>query len=238
MVYGRLDPGGEVRVGGYVLRISRGPMGMLEYSRLRDGEQVASAYIYHSRDVRLIPARPMLLPERGLASCLMIDFERPVHIPPFSSVNLEARIIVDLAVVTIEGRRHSLVDAFEPGVRPKLAFYGQGPRGVLCRYTRGILAREPGPGYAETRVSIVNNSEDPVRVSTIVVPLSRMRMYYRPGTWRARASDIVMAIRGPDSAVVNVENPRLGERMEASPLAYMGREIAILPTGFLMEWGF
>lgn len=238
MVYGRLDPGGEVEVGGYKLRLSRGPMGMLQYTRLRGEEPVASSYIYHSRDVRLIPARPMILPERGLASCLMMDFESPVYIPPFASVNLDARIIVDLAVVTMEGKRHSLVDAFEPGVRPKLAYYGQGPRGVLCRYTRGILSQAEAPGYAEARVSIVNNSDEPVRVSTIVVPLSRMRMYYKPGTWRARASDIVMAIRGPDSAVVNVENPSLSEPMEASPLAYMGREIAILPTGFLMEWGF
>ncbi len=238
MVYGRLDPGSEVSIGGYTIRLTRGPAGMLEYQRLKDGEVVASSYVYHTRDVRLIPARPMLLPERNLASCLLIDFEKPVHIPPLASINLDTKIVVDLTVVTIEGRRHSIVDAFDPGVRPKLAFYGREPQGVLCRYTRGLLHGGGVPGFADARVSIVNSTESPVRVSMIVVPLSRMRMYYKPGTWRARASDIVMNVRSGRLAVVNVEDPALGEAMEVSPLSYMGREIAILPTGFPMEWGF
>jgi len=239
MVYGRIDPGVELSIGGYRIRLLRGPLGMLEYRRINgDGEVVSSSYIYHSRDIRIIPARPMILPERNLASCIMIDLDKPIHVPPISSVNVDTSIIVDLAVVVLVKGDYSLVDAFDPGILPKLAFYGQGGEGVLCRYTNGVLEQSTRVGFARTRLSIVNNTGHPVRVSTIVVPLERMRMYYRPGTWDARASDIVMVIRSRDEAVVNVEEPIIDTGMEASPLSYMGREIQLLPTGFSMRWGF
>ncbi|MEB3773624.1 MAG: DUF432 domain-containing protein [Desulfurococcales archaeon] len=239
MVYGRIDLGEGVDVPGYKIRLNKGPAGFFEYQRLdANGNIVTSSYIYHMRDIRLIPARPMILPEKGIASCIMVDFEKPIHIPPFSSINLETRIITDLAIVAMSGGRYSLVDAFGPGVKPKLAFYGSGREGVVCRYSKGLLSTKTMPGYAATKASIINNTGEPLRVSTIVVPLARMRMYYKPGTWIARASDIVMVIKSGDEAIVNIEDPRLEPGMEASPLSYMGREIALLPTGFPMRWGF
>ncbi len=243
MTYGRLAPGSEVTINEYTIKLARGRgRNILRYERVKGDSIVKQASIYYNQPVYIIPARPMILPASGLSSCIYVEFPEEVYLPPLAVVNIDIGITTDIAVIVMVEDKYQILDVMDPGVPPKLAFYGGSSRGMLCRYMKvDMEARWGHPGIAAMRVSIVNNSETPVRVSKVVVPLQRMRMYYEPGSWYARSSDVIMNIRG-DVAEIDLEEPSTPteRNLVLSPLSFMGRELPIisLSSSFVMEWGF
>ncbi len=243
LAYGRLAPGSEVEIGGYTIKLIRGKRrNILKYERIREGEVVKQASIYYNQPVLVIPARPMILPASGLSSCLYVEFPEEMYLPPLAVVNINLRITTDIAVIVIVEGKYQILDVMDPGIPPKLAFYGESSRGMLCRYTKAEIDEGmEKPGTAVMRVSIVNGTEAPVKVVRIVVPLQRMRMYFEPGSWHARTSDVIMNIRG-DIAEIELEEPSspTEKKLMLSPLSFMGRELPIinLSSSFIMEWGF
>ncbi|MEB3779761.1 MAG: DUF432 domain-containing protein [Desulfurococcales archaeon] len=245
MVFGRIDPGFVIEIGDYLIRLtSRLNDNTLVYERLQGQEVKASSIMHTIRDVRIVPAPPFYLPVENLTTCIMLDLNPPLVIAPRAVVNINIGFIVDLVVVSGTDKNFTIIDVFDPGEVPKLSLYGSVDEGVICRYSKTLNPSIKKPGYTISTLSIINSTDNVVKVTTVVAPLQRMKVYYKPGSWDSMASTMVMTIKGSDTAEVELEEPRRIEGMLLSPASRAPRHIQIIPqqlmaaAKFTMQWGF
>ncbi|MCE4612399.1 MAG: DUF432 domain-containing protein [Desulfurococcales archaeon] len=240
-MYGPITVGTAVEAGSSVLRLERASDGaMIKYTRSQEGSTASSLLLSPSSKVRLLPSTPRLLPEQGIASCIMTELDQPIVVAPGESVTVHISVPVDVLVESIAGgedSRGTLIDVFSPIATPKLALYGEPTEGFMCRYWRTSIGDTGGVGTARARITVRNEWEKPSRVGVIILPLAGLRIYYKPGSWDAVVSDAVMSIGGARVADVTLGEPRPPEGYRASPY-FEPRKIPGVPPRFSMSWGY
>jgi hypothetical protein len=243
VVFGPLGDGDHV-ISGHKVRVARSPEGVL-YSRFNDrGEVVASARLSQSLTLSLVPIEPASGPASGIVECLYLKLSTPIIVDSRDRVAMSLVAPVDYGVVAVGGdKSYNLVDSFpEASIPYKLALYGPPTQGVLCRFYRVDLEKPQGPGLAGVRVRVVNETGEVARVSSIVVPLDRVKVFYKPGTWVAMFNNISMILESrsvasiypdPEPASADFEESPDVVRDGTRPIGYVvGR------GEFKMVWGY
>lgn len=241
MVYGALDEG-EYEISDYKVTISR-VHGEIVYTRVNgEGKVLASARIDGKLGVHLVPIEPVAGPAYDLVECIYVKLRVPIVVDDRVELTLLAPI--DYGVIAQgDGRSHTLIDSFpEPRIPFKLALYGPPTQGYICRYYVSDIGGSPWErGLAQVKVRIVNESGSVAKVKLIVLPLAYTSIFYKPGTWIARLSDVRVTLTSSTVAEIDVDdnppsadfdevpvNTRRGVRLQAS----------ILRESFKMLWGY
>lgn len=240
-MYGPISTGTVVEAGGSIIRLEKAGNGaMLKYTRDQDGSIASSMMLSPSSRVRLLPSTPRLLPSQGLATCVMVELDQPIIVASGESVTVNLSVPVDVVVESfssVEDAGGTVIDVFSPAATPKLALYGEPTEGFICRYWRTSVEGRAGAGVARARVTIRNKWRRPGKVGTIILPLAGLRVYYKPGSWEAVASNAIMAVEGASTADVILEEPSLPEGYVESP-HFEPRRIPGVPPRFSMNWGY
>ncbi len=244
MVYGFLDDG-DYTISGYRLKITRSPE-ELGYSRFNSkGELITSARLSGSLTLSFVPLEPASGPASGMIECIYLRFSKPVIVDSNDKTVVTAVAPIDYGIIawSRDQRSYSLVDSFpETSVPYKLALYGPPTQGVLCRFFNVDPERPHGPGLAPIRIKIINETGSVARVSSVVIPLDSVNIFYKPGTWVAMMSNVTMILESNSIASIHPDSEPLSADFEKSPDIVRG---GISPIGYVAErklfkmiWGY
>ncbi len=250
MTYGMLSEG-ELVVSGYRVRVKGLEGGFRLYTRLPLNEDkiLANVMIREGTDLTLVPVEPSTGNLQGVVECIYVKLETPIVVGNGAKVEIRITVPVDYAIAAIgSGGDASLIDAFSDTERPsKLILYGTPTGGYICRFHKVSLEDLSKPGLAEASLKINNYSGRVAIVSKVVIPLSLVNIYYKPGTWQANAGVIIMNLETEKVAEIIAEETPPTADFEKSP--EIVKEKYLIPVqrlsyltfkveGFKMLWGY
>lgn len=243
VVYGALGDG-ESNISNFKVKVETMSDGIL-YSRYdASGNMVASTRLTSSVSLQLLPIEPVAGAGGDVVECIYVKLETPLVVESRAEITL--RVPVDYGIVAYGSNGSNiLVDSFpEASIPYKLALYGPPTEGFICRYYRESWnpARIESPGLAWVNVRIRNELGSIARVSSIVIPLDMVKVYYKQGTWIAAINNVIMTLESRNTARINVDedppsadfdqSPDIVKRDGLTPSYALGRE------AFRMLWGY
>jgi len=240
VVYGHLGLGEHV-ISGYKIRVASLQDG-LSYARVNEkGEVLTSARLVGDIGLTLAPIEPVAGPASNLVECIYVRLGVPVVVD--DRVELTILAPVDYGVVAQKGNEsQTVIDAFPETRLPyKLALYGPPTQGFICRFYTFTDTDTPGPGLAQVNVWIRNNTGNVARVRSIVLPLTHVRVFYKPGTWIARLSEVRVTLESSNVAKVDVDDNPPSADFDLSPDIISANVPRIAPfarESFTMLWGY
>ncbi len=226
-MYGQRDIGKglEIEVGEEKIRITRvGDLCRYERSGV---EKLFTC----GDSIYLYPLPPVNVPVR-LFNHIYFKLENSIAIGPDEEV--EGFIAMPVEVGVFASSEGGVIDILSPKP-PKYALYGSPEQGLIGRYvrTRFYKSRFDADSFtAVTPVVIANTTDNWVEVTKIVVPATRVRLYYRDSS--VRAARINMSVTSQATATVSVTDKAPRGYVEVPPYR---QEVALGLGRFTMEWG-
>ncbi len=207
-VYGPLEPGVEWSIGG--CRINLEVDGeTLKYLRSCVGSRLERVLKGVSKII-IHPAPPLYLPVPGLFSHVYIPISPPIYLNPGGSISVKVDVITDLAVSPGDGGQR-YIDIFSVST-PKMAVYGGAADGILARYlykySGGDLPRLSIP------IHLANEDDDAVTVSKVVLPITYLDIYYKPGENYSESNEVIVKV---NSGVAEVSKGGYNGGLEPIP---------------------
>lgn len=147
--------------------------------------------------LEICPVLPMNLPARKTNDLMFLRFEKQVYVSKNSKVDIFVPFPIEIGVfVTNDDGNSSLLDCFtcEP-IHSRFGLYGSPDNGNLCMYAKvPIQKHQESFVFAQTKISISNNTDHGVLVGKVVFPVSEHVMYYVENSTEAHIDDLFMEI--------------------------------------------
>ncbi len=209
--YGMLAEG-EYVIGEYKIAITSRDSNVFIYTRTAKSkmEIILSKVVVGLEKMLVIPMYPVLVPKK-ITNYVLIDFEKPVQLAPFSQTHIIIQVPVDIAVYVYKKNEFSILDVF-PITRTKYTLYGHPNEGVIARYSISkVYFEEPEPqiGYSIAHLIIRNKTKEWVEVSKVLLDSHILRLYYIAGTWSSYVQDIIMTITSRSTAIITYGDIRV-----------------------------
>lgn len=233
----------EMNVGGYALSVAMMDSQKLYSRKDAEGREVYKSIVDPSLSVTIMPIEPSMVPTGGIIECVYIRIEPPITIRAKGRIVYQTYAPVDYGVIAVdENYDKTIIEAFSDSEQvPKMILYGNPVNGHICRFIRVSRYVEQKPYLAKVPLVIENQHSVTVQVKNVVIPLSELMIFYKPGTWIAEASPIMMRIESDKVAeIMRISDEPPTADFEKSIDFYSGVGIIGLRelTRFKMIWGY
>lgn len=174
------------------------------YRRMRsDGEVEVSLEVFGEHSLVAEPVHSLYVPE-FITRHILIELADKSLIPPSSSIAFTVKIPVDLGVFVVGDDYYRLIDVIPLGKYYKYTLYGphatlEEITGLICRHWRSQLHYEKPvtePGECILEVEAVNEAEEPLFISKILVDASFTPLFYERGTFNCYAGRVRLTVKG------------------------------------------
>jgi len=199
-VYGPFRPGSEWAMGDCKIFLIEDRRGNVRYVRECGGGRF-ERILRGVQSVIVHPSPPLYLPIPGLFSHIYIPISPSIYLHPGESIELMADVIPDIAVSPEKGGLR-YIDIFAVST-PKMAVYGGSADGILARY----LYKYSGGGYPRLSIpiEIVNEDDEAVTISKVVLPVTYLDIYYKPGDNYSETNKIYVRVNAGVAEVTKGE---------------------------------
>jgi uncharacterized protein len=210
--------------------------GTVSYTREQGKELVEKTLLSEKCRIMIHPVEPVNLP-RNITSYLLVEFDRPLMVPPRSSSLVYLTFPVEIGVFVAGGKEVDVVDIFS-FVRPKFTQYGDLTRGYICRYWRSAVTTqipETDPlkdGVLHLEVS--NPTQEWVELTKVVLNTYEMKIFFADDLVSAKA---VTRILKEGMAEADFIDSPTRKGMEHSIELFKSRKNTVMSRKFVMEGG-
>lgn len=167
-----------------------------------DGQVVKKTICTKSNNVsiEISPLLPIHTPSYK-TDFFFIRFTEPIYITQNATAQILVPLPIDIGVFLIDDEREGMIDSFScDPPNSRFALYGTPEDGILCKYakvTPTMQGTNPPFTYAQFKIEIANELDEPVTIGKIVFPVTDHDLHHHKNS-------VVI-----DSLVATVKN-RLG----------------------------
>ncbi len=246
LVYGEIGFG-DYMVAGYKLIFKKVNGKHLLYRRIGDGDVIVEKIVYGFEKIMFIPMYPVLTP-KYITNYVLVEFETPIHIAPTDTTSSYIELPVDIAVYVYRDRVFTIIDVI-PYTYPKYTLYGDPFNGHIARYYRTPIYHSTTTGSEESiyhtitsrlgralvRILFRNRTGEWVTVSRVLLDMSPLKIFYKPGTIEAYTQELLMIIDSPSTASIGYGDPFVADAIPVDDPPELRQPRIMLKTDML--WG-
>ncbi|WP_290596435.1 MULTISPECIES: DUF432 domain-containing protein [unclassified Archaeoglobus] len=224
----------STKIGKFSIRVEKNG-NFYRYVRENGGRKEKNIFTGSGRLI-INPVEPVNLPKE-ITNFLQIKFDKKFMAEPKSSTEVYLTFPIEIAIFVAAKRSVGLIDVFSLN-KPKFTLYGDPRTGIICRYWESELYTDVPEvdKYREgvMKLRITNSDDDWVDVSSIVLDVYGMKIYYDDEMVYSAAS---MNVTSPKVAETRFIERPLRDKMKKALELYVARRIAVTGSKFVMEWG-
>ncbi len=205
------------------------------YRRFVGEEIVLERIVFGYEKIMIVPVYPALTP-KYITNYLLLEFKTPIHIAPGSMTYVYVEVPIDIAIYVYMDKVFTVLDVI-PLFEPKYTLYGDPFNGLIARYYSSSIYYEITPirGKALAKLTLRNRTNEWVIVTRLLVDMSPLKIFYKPGTSEAYTQELLMVIDSPSTASVGYGDPFVSDIEPIDDPPELRQPRIILKTDML--WG-
>ncbi len=209
-MFGPIDSG-EISTNSYLITIEYMD-GVIVYRRLwKNSRECIVTKTITGKDVSIefVPMYPIFIPQY-LSNYILCKFRNSIVVAPKSSIEVYFLLPIEYAVYVRTRKYFDIVDVFSDHSKNKYSLYGPIEKGIVAKYLEVVSSTKElklTPGYALTKLVIVNNVNDFVEVSRVLLDAHPLKLYYRLKSWHVYTQLLRLEIISKNTAIVYYDKP-------------------------------